>query len=300
LSSPGLPNKTVTTQLSLTKAALSANAVVMTLGGTRGRDLTTPGSTQVSLNTGTNSWPFALSALPAWLTNTTTAGTVNQTGATVSMAPKMAGVTAGSTSATVSMTATVNGDSVVLPLTVNLNADQRRLLASEWGVALASSPIGTRLTRTLTISDNFSGSLAWTASSDVAWLSVTRSGDTTSTGNLVLSADPSTLPDAAMSYANISVGTSTPGVESAMIRVAIWKSATAPSVITRVLLNYFGSLAADTIRPYMYVSDGATAVEVFNAYTMQKIGTIPGVGSVLGQMSVSPDGSRLYALDTAI
>ena len=39
---------------------------------------------------------------------------------------------------------------VVLPLTVNLNADQRRLLPSEWGVALASTPTGTALSRTLT------------------------------------------------------------------------------------------------------------------------------------------------------
>ena len=145
LSSPGLPNKTITTQMTLSKATLSANSVVLTLGGSKGRDLATPASTQVSLNTGTNSWPFSLSTLPAWLTSTNAAGTVSQAGATVSVAPNVTGVTPGSTSATVAMTATVNGEAVTLPLTVNLNADQRRLLSSEWGVAFASSPTTSRV-----------------------------------------------------------------------------------------------------------------------------------------------------------
>ncbi len=299
LSSPGFPNRTVTTQLTLTKATLSANSAVLTLGGSKGRDLTTPVSTQVSLNTGTNSWPFSLSGLPAWLANTTPAGAVSQAGITVSVVPKAASVTAGSTSATVSMTATVNGDSVVLPLTVNLNADQHRLLASEWGVAFASSPTGTTLNRTLTISDNFSGSLAWAATSDASWLSVTRSGGTTSAGNLALSADASTLPDATVSYANVIVSSATSGVEPAVIRVALWKSANGLPAVTKLPLSYYGSLITDAIRPYVYVSNGSTAIDVYNAYTTQKVGSIGGAGSALGQMSVSPDGAHLYALDTA-
>ena len=48
---------------------------------------------------------------------------------------------------------------VNLPLTLNLNADQRRLLVSQWGVGLASTPTGTVLTRTVTVSDNYGGTL---------------------------------------------------------------------------------------------------------------------------------------------
>jgi Viral BACON domain len=298
LSSTGFQNKTITTELTLSKPTLSAPALAVTLGGTKGRDLTTAQSLSVSLNTGTNSWPYALSGFPAWLSSSTPTGSVNQSGTTLSVAPNLGNVTPGSTSATVSMTATVNGDSVVLPLTVNLNADQRRLLASEWGVAFASTPTGTALSRTLTISDNFSGTLAWTASSDAAWLAVTSSGNTSGSSSIVLSADPSALPANAMSYANVTVSTATNGVEAALIRVALWKSASGLAGISSLPLDY-SSIVADKIRPYVYANNGGTTVDVFNAYTAQKIGTITGVGAALGQMSVAPDGSRLYALDTA-
>jgi hypothetical protein len=60
--------------------------------------------------------------------------------------------------------------------------------------------------------------------------------------------------------------------------------------------SYF-NITADKIRPYVYVNNSGTSVDVFNAYTAQKVGTISNVGTVLGQMSVALDGSRLYALD---
>jgi hypothetical protein len=297
LSSTGIASKTVTTQLALSKPTLSAPSAAITLGGPKGRDMTAQ-SLLVSLNTGINSWPYVLSGLPAWLSSTTAAGSINQAGANLTVAPVPANVTAGSTSATVSMTATVNGDSVVLPLTVNLNADQRRLRPSEWGVAFASSPTGTLLSRTLTVSDNFSGNLAWSASSDAAWLSVTRSGNTVGSASLVLSADASTLPTETLSYANVTVSTSTNGVEPAVVRVALWKSARGLASMAQLSVNY-SHIIADKIRPYVYANNGGTNVDVFNAYTAQKIATISNVGAALGQMTVAHNGSRLYALDTA-
>jgi hypothetical protein len=298
LSSTGVASKTVTTQLALSKPTLAAPSASITLGGPKGRDIATAQSVLVSLNTGTNSWPYVLSTLPAWLSATTTTGSVNQAGTNLTVSPVPASVTAGSTSATVSVTATVNGDSVVLPITVNMNADQRRLLPSEWGVAFASSPTGTLLSRTLTISDNFSGNLAWSASSDVAWLSVTRGGNTAGSANLVLSADPSTLPAEALSYANVTVSTATSGVEPAVVRVALWKSASGLAAMTKLSVNY-SNIIADKIRPYVYANNGGTTVDVYNAYTAQKVAAISNVGAALGQMTVAQDGSRLYVLDTA-
>lgn len=110
LSSPGIADKTVTASLSLTKATLSAPSTSLTLGGSKGRNLDVPQSMAVSLNTGTRSWPWTLSALPAWLSTTTPSGSANQSGTAVNVAPDLAGVAAGSTSATVTLSATVNGD----------------------------------------------------------------------------------------------------------------------------------------------------------------------------------------------
>lgn len=299
LSAGGVPSRRVTTQLALTAPTLSASSTVVTLGGPKGRDLVSPGTLAMSLNTGANSWPFTLSTLPAWLSSSTTSGRVGGSGSVLSLQAVAAAATPGSSSATVTVSAVVNGDKATLPLTVNLNADQRRLLPSAWGVGLASTPAGSVLSRTLTLRDNFGGALAWTATSDADWLSVTASGNTSGAPTLTLRADPATLPDATLAIATVTVGSSTAGVTPAKIRVGLWKSATAPAAVTTMPGTTYTELVADRIRPYVYAHSGDSSIDVYNAYTAQKIATVRRVGSALGRMAVSPDGSQLYALDTA-
>lgn len=296
LSSPGVADKSIITQLKLTQPTLSSSVASITLGGDSGHDFSVPQKLTIALNTGNKTWPFTLSDLPAWLSSATPSGAVGQAGSELSFTPVVDKLSAGSNSATVIAKAVINGDSVSVPFTVNVNADQRRLLAAEWGVALASSPVGTVLTRSIRISDNYGGTLNWTASSDAAWLTVSGSGNTG--GALSLSADASGLPDNAVSYATVTVATSAPNVMGATVRVALWKSSGAGMAITKVSLPYT-HLSADRIRPYVYVNKGATDIDVYNAYSGQKVGTVAGVGAALGQMAVSLDGSRLYALDTA-
>lgn len=194
------------------------------------------------------------------------------------------------------------GSPVKLPYDITVRAlhatgtDQQRLLVGEWGVALAASPTGTVLTRSVSVSDNFGGALAWTASSDSAWLSVTASGTTGGSGSSVtLSADPTSLPAEAIGTANVTLSSSTPGVSPAVIRVALWKSASGLSAVQWVNTAYT-SVVADKIRPLVYANRGDGAIDVFNVYTGQKTATIA-AGTALGAMAVSPDGSRLYAID---
>lgn len=297
LSSTGIPSKTVTSNLSLIKPTLSAPSASVTIGGSKGRDFS-PQSLQISMNTGTLAWPWSMSALPAWLTSTTQSGTVNQSGTSLNFAPDLSKVTPGSVSGIVTVSAQVNGDTVNLPLTVNVNADQQRLLVSEWGVGFSSTPTGTAVTRTLTVSDNFGGALAWTASSDQSWLSVTASGTTGGASQITLTANPASLPSGAVSYALVTVATAASGVSPATVRVALWKDASGAVAMTKLPVDY-AHLAADKIRPYVYANNGATSIDVYHAYTAQKIATISNVGVALGEMSVAPDGSKLYVLDTA-
>lgn len=299
LSSAGIPNRTVSTQLTLTTPTLSAPVQALTFGGPRGRDLGSAQALALNLNTGANSWPFTVSGVPGWLSSSTMAGSISQSGTVLSLTPQLSGVTPGSASATVTVTATVNGDTAVLPVTVNLNADQRRLTASEWGVAFTSTPTASTLSRTLTIGDSFAGSaLPWTASSDAAWLSVSPNGSTGSASTLVLTANPAALPANAIAYASVTVSTATTGVTPAVVRVALWKGSSTPTTITRLPGNY-SHITADKLRPYVYVNNGGSSIDVYHAYTAQLVTTITTVGAALGQMGVSPDGSRLYALDTA-
>ncbi|WP_341890795.1 hypothetical protein [Variovorax sp. YR752] len=297
LSSPGIADRTLATRLTLLAPTLSANASSFTLGGAKGRSL---GATTlpIALNTGGNSHPWALGPLPAWLTSSTASGQVGAAGSTLRFTPQTAAASAGSVSATVNVTATVNGDTVTLPITANLNLDQRRLLPSTWAVGLASTPLGTVLSRTLSVADNFGGTLAWTATSDSAWLAVTASGSTGSTSSLTLTADPASLPDATISLAKVTIASSTPGVESAVLRVALWKNSAAPGGVSTLPLTY-SEIVADRLRPLVYAHAGGSSIDIYNAYTSTLVGSIPSVGAALGGMTVSPDGSRLYAVDTA-
>ena len=299
LTSSGVTSKAVPAHLQLLHPTLATAVPSITLGGTRGRDLASTQTVLVTLNTGANSYPVTMSSPPAWLSISPTQAVIGQAGTTLTVGANAANVTAGSTSQAVVLTSTINGDTVTTPLTVNLNADQRRLLASTWGVGFASTPTGTVLTRTLTIRDNFAGSLAWTATSDSAWLSASASGTTGGASSLVLTANPASLPSETTSLASVTVATTTPGVSPATIRVALWKSATGATTVTSLAGVNATTLVADKIRPLVYASSGATDIKVYNAYTASVVATIPNVGSALGQMAVSPDGSRLYVLDTA-
>jgi hypothetical protein len=299
LTATGLANKTVTSKLTLTAPTLSAPVNTVTLGGTYGRDMATAQSLNISLNTGTNGWPYTLTGLPSWLTSTTMGGTVSQGGTPIALKPVVGAVSAGSYSAVVNVTAQVNGDTTTLPITVNLNADQRKLLASMWSVGFASSPTGSVLTRTMTISDNYGGTVGWTAISDASWLTVTGSGMTGGNSNLTLSANPASLPAETVSYATVTVNPSTGSqITAARIRVAIWKSASGLASISTVAQNY-SRIIADRMRPYAYAHSGGSTIDVYNAYTAQKIGSFSNVAASLGAMGLSHDGSKLYALDKA-
>jgi hypothetical protein len=298
LSSAGVVSKTVTTQLTLIAPTLSLSTQTITLGGPKGRDLVSPQSVTLSLNTGPNAWPWTLSQLPSWLSSSAQSGTVSQAGTPLAFSVNLANVVPGSATGHLRAWAMVNADGAGADLLVNLNADQHRLLVSEWGVGLASTPNGTLLSRTVQVSDNFGGTLAWSATSDSPWLTVTGSGSTGGSSGLTLSADPASLPSADVSYANVTVSSAAAGVSPAVIRVALWKDTNSAPAMTKLPLGY-SNLAVDTIRPYVYVNSGGSDVDIYNAYTAQKMATVYGIGAALGQMSVAPDGGHLYVLDTA-
>ena len=299
LSSTGIASKSVSAHLQLIKPTLSVPVSSITLGGDRGRDLVSAQTVLLSLNTGANAYPVSMSAPPAWVSITPAQPVVGQSGTTLVVKPVVANVTAGSTSQALTFTSTINGDTVTTPLTVSINADQRRLLPSSWGVAFASSPTGTVTTRTLQVADNFGGAIAWTASSDSAWLSASSNGTTGGTSSLVLTANPSLAASEAVSVAKVTIASTTPGVSPAVVRVALWKSATGAVAMTKLAGVSAYRLVADKIRPYVYAHNGGSSITVYNAYTTAVVATVSNVGTALGPMAVSPDGGLLYVLDTA-
>jgi hypothetical protein len=292
LASPVAKDRNVSVQMNLVKPTLAASVPSLTFGGTYGRDFTGLALT-LSLNTGRNAWPWTVSGVPAWAHASATSGSVSETGSTLSVTPDPAAAPVGSTTVMLNAQAKVNGDTVTSGVALTINRDQRKILPSLSGVAMVSTPGWTRLDRTLTVSDNFNLGATWTAASDQAWLTVSRSGSM-----LTLQANPATLPLDTTSYATVTLTPTTAGVTAPeTVRVALWKGSSAPAAMTQLSSTYT-ELAADPIRPLVYVHAGGASVDVYNVYTAQKTGSVT-LGAALGHMAVSQDGAHLYALDTA-
>jgi len=292
LGSPVAKDRNVRVQMNLVKPTLAASVQSLTFGGTYGRDFAAIPLT-LSLNTGRNAWPWTVSGLPAWAHASVTTGSVSETGSTLSVTPDAAAAPIGSTTTMLNAQAKVNGDTVTNGIALTINRDQRKILPSVSGIALVSTPGWSRLDRTLTVSDNFNLGATWTAASDQAWLSVSRSGST-----LTLQADPATLPLDTTSYATVTLTPTTAGVTAPeTVRVALWKGSAAPAATTKLTSSYT-ELAADPIRPLVYVHAGGASLDVYNVYTAQKTGSVT-LGAALGHMAVSQDGAHLYTFDTA-
>lgn len=288
-------SKTIAASLNLIKANFSASTATLNFGGTRGREWTGSNTLTFSLNTDTNVWPYKVTQVPDWLAPSITSGVVGQAGTSLDLASVPKYIKPGTTSSQLTITAQVNGDEVKLPVTTNVNADQRRLLASEWGIAFNDSPAGSILQRTIDIRDNFEQGLQWTASSDVPWLTVTSSGDTSKASQIALKANSTMLPLDAVSYANVTVKSATTGVDPAIIRVAVWRSANALTKILSVPAYNYKNFISDPIRPYIYALRGS--IDIYNVHTGKLVATLDGPNGLnLEYLAVSTDGSKLFAL----
>jgi hypothetical protein len=293
ITAPNAITGNVPVTLNLTKATLSTSASTLTLGGPLGRDADQAALT-MNLNTMGNAHPWTLSALPSWLGASASSGMVKQDGTSITFSQIMANLPYGTSVATLTASATVNGDTLTAPVTVTVNRDRHKLMFSEVGVGLSSTPSWSRLSRTVTVKDNFGLSPAWTASADQSWLTVTRSG-----AQLTLTANPAGLPVNTISYATVSLSSTDSTVETAEpLRVAIWNGSVTPSAQTQLNRTYL-HLKTDPIRPLLYANNGASGIDVYNVYTAAQVATIANVGASLGQMAISPSGDRLYAYDTA-
>lgn len=293
ISAPNTNTSTVPVTLNLSKATLKASNTSVVLGGTYGRDPDTAASS-LSLNTLGNAYPWTLSALPAWLGASAVSGQVSQTGVDLTFSQHFADLPVGTSVAALTATARVNGDTLSTPITVTANRDVHKLLFSETGVALSSTPGWSRLSRTIAVTDNFGQAPAWSASSDKAWLTVARSGNA-----LTLTANPAALPLNAISYATVTLSSTDTTVSTPeTLQVALWKGSSTPNAITKLNKSYT-HLKTDPLRPYLYANAGGASIDVYNVYTAALVGTIGGLGGALGDMAVSQNGATLYAHDTA-
>lgn len=290
----GLADRTLPVTLNLTPATLLFSTDRITLGGTYGRDFSSSQVAQplkMTLNTGTNSWPWALT-VPSWASVNSTGGTVNAAGASTSFKGVPTGAPVGTSGRVVTATARVNGDAVSASALLILNKDQHKLLPAETAVALVSTPTWRRITRTVTVSDNYGTFGGMSATSDQPWLVAAVSGN-----QLTITADASQLLNDTVSNGTITLAALDPDASAPEpIRVALWKGTAAPTAASSTTLPYT-NVVTDAARPYAYAHNGGAVIDVYNIYTGLKEDSLTGFSAHLGDMAVSPNGDLLYVVD---
>ena len=289
----------VSATLTLTLPTLAVSTPTLVLGGTDGSD-TTAVNAQLSLNTGSNAFPWSVSGLGIATHAAPLSGSVSSSPITLAFQP-VTNILGNTYTSTATFTATVNGDVVTCNVPITVRIKPHHLFVHEAGVALMSSPGLAATSASITVRENRGMPIAWTATSDQTWLSLTTASGTTP-GTLQMSADPSSLPLEAVSYANVTVTSTDPTISgSEVIHVGLYRTAVSPASQTAVTIpavQKFTGIAADPVRPYAYLTHGTTTVEVHNIYTGALVTTITATASSdLRSLAVSDDGSRLYVAD---
>jgi hypothetical protein len=289
-----LTTRTLPVTLNLIPAKLQASSSSITLGGDYGRDFSTTKTLTLGLDTGSNSWPWTLSNLPAWATASVVGGTVNQAGAATVLKALPVNAATGTTSVLLNGAAQVNGDVAAASVLLTINKDAHRLLPAEAAVAFVSTPGWSRLTRTVTVNDNYGDDNfgGMTASSDQPWLVVGVNGN-----QLILTADPTQMLDDTLQTATVSIAGSATDISlTPPIRVSLWKGAATPAANSVVPLPYT-TVITDPSRPYAYAHNGGAVIDVYNVYTGLKEASMTGFSARLGDMATSLNGDVLYVVD---
>jgi hypothetical protein len=207
----------------------------------------------------------------------------------------VAGLASGTYTSSVTLTS-IDAETSTFPVTLTIHAFEHKVLASEAGVAFTSVPGWSRLSRTLTVSDNLGKNTRWSAHSNQAWLSVTSGGQTGGDNRLTLTVDPATLPTNTISYATVTLGGDGGASAPEPVKVAIWKGDGTPSA-TFKSSQLYQKVVTDPLRPWAFAHNGGATVDIYNLYSGRLEGSITGLPAQLGQMSVSPSGDRLYVAE---
>jgi hypothetical protein len=285
--------------------ALSVIAAVF--GGTDGLSTTKTQDVDVSIDTGTNTYPWTLTLSDTqtlgWLESTAVSGLLGGAQhAAFTLGMDRSRVHPGHYTGLARFAVTVKGMVFTSDIPVTLNWESHRLYPMYDGVALSKFPSRQRLTRTIRIaSSRNEAGIPWAATSDASWLHVTASGTTDDPG-VQLTADPNdaTAQSDAVNVATVALTSTEETIErSETIRVGFWKSAADPTDLDVTLPARSTGLAVNPVEPYAYAADDAGNVRVFNIYTGDPVMTIPPSfpGAHVDAITVSSDGQLLFLGD---
>lgn len=192
-------------------------------------------------------------------------------------------------------------------LLIEVRKQPHRIQVSRDGVALTSTTTVSKLSDTLTVSENAGVTTAWNASSDQTWLTVTASGNTGD--GLVLTADKTGLATEKVYFANVTITSSDNTIANIeVVRVGFYVTTATPTSLSSIAVTG-ANIISDPIRPYVYVTEqdscSATVsahetVSIYNIYTGVPVGTMSAPsGASLSEMAISSNGDTLFVADAS-
>lgn len=274
------------------------------IGGSTGLDGISK-AVDVSLDTGTNAYPWTLSfdapQAPAWVVGDVTTGNVSGTqhsAVTLSAGPAIGA--AGNYTATANFDVVVKNQTFRTSVPVTMKWHGQRLVPAQDGVAFTSFPSRAQpAARTIKVlGSRGMANVPWTATSDKTWLSVTPSGVTG--GDLTLTANPAGLATDTVHVAEVSVASTSSNIErSERIRVGFWIGAADPGNVAVPVTDHSYGIAVNPVAPIAYALFGG-AVHMYNVYSGAETGTITtGMSTGEGSLAVSSNGSTLYVANVS-
>ena len=247
---------------------LSVTDPAPVLGGADGTE-SPEGALNVSLGTGTNVHPLAVNVVTSdgapWLDVDASAPSVGDAGLTLDLRAQKPEVVPGAYSATVTITATVEGVAISQTRNVQFNWETHSLVASTLGVGFSQFPGRSLLQRRVRIASSYGDDDAhWNASSDTPWLTVTPAGLTG--GEVQLTANPAGLAVGQLHRANVTVSSPDDYIANQqVIRVALWIGTSDPVDSWVATTGY--QIALSPVDPRAFIGESNGDISVYDVYT---------------------------------
>jgi hypothetical protein len=283
--------------LTVTAPALTLFDTQITLGGEDGNGARTRG-VRAMLDTGTNTYPLTVSAVTTtggnWLAADAPAS-IGSSEIVLEMTATAAIGAPGHYDGAVEVQANVLGQVITRTLGVRYNQDQNKLVAGTLGVAFTKLPTRSVLSRSVRIHDSQDrGGIAWTATDDAAWLTVTPSG--VSGGAVTLVADPTGLPSNELHYATVTISSASAMTDNEeRIRVALKVGTVDP--VTTSLTDVVVGTVANPVEPWVYLMGVDGSIQVRDVHSAALVDTFPAGDGEGSSLAVSDDGLTLFAID---
>ena len=290
----------VTVTLEVDLPTLTATPSPIVLGGDDGLDATGGASVDVSLDTGSNTWPWTATPVTSdgapWLQLSEAAGQLSASPHGLTIHGDRGSLIPGRYHGTIQISAVVAGQTVEATIEVALNKQGDWLTATAAGVALSSFPGRKTLTRTVVITSSQASGATLTATTDQPWLSVELSSNHPG-ASITLKANPAGLAVDRGYIADVAIHAATGKADNTEhIRVGLWVGSRAP-VASFATPSGGHHVIANPVEPWVYVSNDATRVYAYHVYTGGLVKTFVLPATRTGGLAISGDGRHLFVND---